>query len=208
VLRTLPPSVSRLSKQCGILNISQPYRPPQPVTGIALLYYLSHGNSLLHRFLKQHYSSQKLPWHQQSNKNEMSPVSSVFLCQHSVLFYDLKSWTNKTFVITDVIDRLPGLVIRVPGYTTEMYCVSCEVRIQFFLCNVEGSRPPTNYKNYKNLYLPPALWEATHSPPAPGNSDDKWLHLIFVIGSLVTQLTRTHFNVCIRIYHTVRDLGM
>jgi hypothetical protein len=31
-------SVSQLSIQCGILNISQPYRPPQPVTGIALLY--------------------------------------------------------------------------------------------------------------------------------------------------------------------------
>jgi hypothetical protein len=32
--------VSRLSRQCGILNISQPYRPPRPVTGITLLYLL------------------------------------------------------------------------------------------------------------------------------------------------------------------------
>jgi hypothetical protein len=31
-------ATSRLSRQCGILNISQPYRPPKPVTGIALLF--------------------------------------------------------------------------------------------------------------------------------------------------------------------------
>jgi hypothetical protein len=30
----LAPSVSRLFKRCGILNISEPYRPPWPVTGI------------------------------------------------------------------------------------------------------------------------------------------------------------------------------
>jgi hypothetical protein len=29
------------------------------------------------------------------------------------------------------VDRLCGLVVRVPGYTTEMYCVSCEVRTEF-----------------------------------------------------------------------------
>jgi hypothetical protein len=37
--------VSRLSRQCEILNISQPYRPPRPVTGTALLLRLMENLS-------------------------------------------------------------------------------------------------------------------------------------------------------------------
>jgi hypothetical protein len=34
---TLPPSVSRLPRRCGSLNLSHPHGPSRPVTGIALL---------------------------------------------------------------------------------------------------------------------------------------------------------------------------
>jgi hypothetical protein len=40
--------VSRLSRQCGIVNISQPYSPPRPVTGMALLFSLLKNSSLSH----------------------------------------------------------------------------------------------------------------------------------------------------------------
>jgi hypothetical protein len=36
-------TVSRLSRQCGILNISQPYKPPRPVPGIAFYFSFRPG---------------------------------------------------------------------------------------------------------------------------------------------------------------------
>jgi hypothetical protein len=46
-LTALPPSLSRLSRQCLILNIYQTYRHPRPVTGISSLFLLLHPNILL-----------------------------------------------------------------------------------------------------------------------------------------------------------------
>jgi hypothetical protein len=40
--------MSRLSTQCWILHTSQPYRPPRPITGIALLrFFLTYALAFL-----------------------------------------------------------------------------------------------------------------------------------------------------------------
>jgi hypothetical protein len=62
-----------------------------------------------------------------------------------------------------ILDHLCGLLVRVPGYTTEMYCASCEVKIEY-ICYVEESRPPLLFRGQsswlqiqRSLVLFPAL---------------------------------------------------
>jgi hypothetical protein len=39
--------------------------------------------------------------------------------------------TEFIYVMWKKVDRLCGLVVKVPGCRTEMYCASCEVRTEF-----------------------------------------------------------------------------
>jgi hypothetical protein len=57
----LPPSISRLSRQYGILNISQSYRPPQPVTGIDLLFY--GAQMFIAMFTRAHHWYLSIPYY-------------------------------------------------------------------------------------------------------------------------------------------------
>jgi hypothetical protein len=55
-LTNSPPSVSRLSRQCGIVNISQPYRFPRPVMGLVfffLPFLQSSGCGLIRNHLNE-----------------------------------------------------------------------------------------------------------------------------------------------------------
>jgi hypothetical protein len=42
----------------------------------------------------------------------------------------------RSVLVITLRDRLCGLVVRVPGCVTEMYCVSCEVRTVDRLCGL------------------------------------------------------------------------
>jgi hypothetical protein len=62
--------VSRLSRQCGILNISQPYRPRRPVTGLA--------------FYRLYCSTKQLQaWKETEILNSTGKSAAVFPCVDS-----------------------------------------------------------------------------------------------------------------------------
>jgi hypothetical protein len=58
-------------------------------------------------------------------------VKEISVTQSCLCSIELQAHLHIVLSEVTYIDRLYGLVVRVPGYRTEMYCVSCEVRTGF-----------------------------------------------------------------------------
>jgi hypothetical protein len=59
-------------------------------------------------------------------------VTGFYLVYLTIPFLQTVSFTLLRLILpVSNDDRLCGPVVRVPGYRTEMYCVSCEVRTEF-----------------------------------------------------------------------------
>jgi hypothetical protein len=69
-------------------------------------------------------------------RTETNPNKRCVLCNK-----DLEAAWEASAILMHYFHGASGLVVRVPGYRTEMYCVSCEVRTEC-ICYAEESRPP------------------------------------------------------------------